>query len=168
MKADGDLSVALAGLIPGIVSIGAMMLLYSGRYFMETCEERVVVALERAGVDVAQDAPDGVITVAIAVRAIEHIASCWRDEAARAITRARDAKRWEAKAKALEKEVSAYVTKCTDYQVELGKRTRELETVKAEATTKIAEQSATIERMKGEMLDLCAQLDAKAKRRRRV
>jgi uncharacterized coiled-coil protein SlyX len=139
---------------------------------MEPCEERIVVALERAGVDVALNSATGIVTVADAVRAIEHIAACWREEAGRAITRGRDAKRWEAKARQLEKDLAAAKVTVDDLTSQLGARTRQLETTRDEATAKIdeqgakiAEQSATIERLKMELDLLHSRLRTDRRRR---
>jgi hypothetical protein len=115
------------------------------------CEERIVVALERAGVDVALNSATGVVTIADAVRAIEHIATCWREESGRAITRGRDAKRWEARAKVLEKDLAAAKVTVDDLTSQLGARARELDIVRTEATAKIAGQGAKIERLKMEL-----------------
>jgi hypothetical protein len=161
---------------PLIILGAAMYYLYAkGNRMEQPCEERIVVAIERAGVDVSETSTSGIVTVADAARAIEHIAECWRDEAGRAVTRGRDAKRWEAKARALEQDVAAAKARHSDLAETLGKRTRELETRTAEAIAKIAEQAAiitsqaaTIEGGRHERVELERQLaKATARRRRR-
>lgn len=150
-------------------AIGAMGALWAyvyakGKSLMEPCDERIVVALERAGVDVSLTSATGIVAVVDAVRAIAHIAECWRDEAGRAITRGRDAKRWEARAHLLEKDLEAARLSLAETTEQLGKRTRELEAVKAEATAKISVQGGTIDELGRQINVYSAELERAFKR----
>jgi hypothetical protein len=97
----------------------------------------------------------------------EHIVECWRDESGRAITRGRDAKRWEARFRLQEKDLVAAKTAHADVTAELGKRSRELEATRAEAAAKIAEQGATIESQHEEVTELMRQIDRERRERTR-